>query len=31
LMLPDFMMWSSGGVGCGGCGFADLPQHFIRK
>jgi len=23
-MLPDFMRWSSGGVGCGGGGFADL-------
>ena len=25
LTLPDFMRWSSGGVGCGGDGFADLP------
>jgi len=25
LTLPDFMRWSSGGVGCGEGGFADLP------
>jgi len=25
LTLPYFMRWSSGGVGCRGCGFADVP------